>query len=145
MKKISLLVVLALLAALITGCVATPVVYYGECTCPTGGTQATAPTVPVEGAVKTGLAIVTDLSGSKNAEIAKFDVTLVAVLVNDEGIIVDCIIDGIGVDMNFDATGTITTELSAEVATKNEKGDSYGMVAWGGAKAEWYQDRKSVV
>lgn len=147
MKKISLLVVLALLATLFTGCVATPVVYYNACTCPTGstqGTQSTQPIVPAEGAVKTGLAIVTDLSGSKDAEIAKFDVTLVAVLVNDEGIIVDCIIDGIGVDMNFDATGTITTELSAEVATKNEKGDSYGMVAWGGAKAEWYQQAEAL-
>ena len=145
MKKLFVLAVACLLAvSIFAGCTGT-IVVVGDCTCPTNGQpNATQPTVPVEGAVKTGLAIVTDLSGSKNAEIAKFDVTLVAVLVNDEGIIADCVIDGIGVDMKFDATGTITTELSANIATKNEKGDSYGMVAWGGAKAEWYQQAEAL-
>ena len=144
MKKLFVLAVVCLLAvSIFAGCTGT-IVVVGDCSCPTNGTAPTQPTVPVEGAVKTGLAIVTDLSGSKNAEIAKFDVTLVAVLVNDEGIIVDCVIDGIGVDMKFNSTGTITSELSAEIATKNEKGDSYGMVAWGGAKAEWYQQAEAL-
>ena len=146
MKKLFVLAVVCLLAlSIFAGCTGT-IVVVGDCTCPTNGqSNPTQPPVNLgEGAVKTGLAIVTDISGSKNAEIAKFDVTLVAVLVNDEGVIVDCIIDGIGVDMKFDATGTITTELSADIATKNEKGDSYGMVAWGGAKAEWYQQAEAL-
>ncbi|MBO7184827.1 MAG: hypothetical protein J6V34_03395 [Oscillospiraceae bacterium] len=135
MKKLSIIVIFSLLVALLAGCVATPVVI---CTCPTGG-EATQPTVPVEGAVKTGLAIVTNLRDSKNAELAKFDVTLVAVLVDDQGVIVDCVIDSIGADVTFDATGTITSALSEDVATKNELGDSYNMVGYGGAKYEWYQ------
>jgi hypothetical protein len=66
-------------------------------------------------------------------------VTLVAVLVDDNGVIRDCIIDSIGAKVEFDATGTITSDINAEVKTKNELGDAYGMVAWGGAIAEWYQ------
>ena len=144
MKKLSLIVILTLLVTLLAGCVATPVVI---CTCPTGGaapTQPTNPFVPTEGALKTGLAIVTNLRDSKNAEVAKFDVTLVAVLVDDNGVIADCVIDSIGVDINFDATGTITSSLAEEVATKNELGDSYNMVAYGGAKYEWYQQANAL-
>ena len=63
--------------------------------------------------------------------------TVVAVLVDDEGIIRDCIIDGIKASVNFDANGVITSDLSVAPQTKNELGENYGMVAWGGAVAEW--------
>ena len=39
--------------------------------------------------------------------------------------------------VNFNATGAITTDLSASILTKNELGENYGMMAWGGAIAEW--------
>ena len=39
--------------------------------------------------------------------------------------------------VKFDATGSITTDLTAAPQTKNELGENYGMVAWGGAIAEW--------
>jgi hypothetical protein len=65
-------------------------------------------------------------------------VTLVAVLVDDEGIIRDCIIDSIGTTVKFDATGTITSDVTAAIQSKNELGDAYNMVAYGGAIAEWY-------
>ena len=77
-------------------------------------------------------------TGSVNGEKADYDVTLVAVLVDDEGIIRDCIIDSIGTTVKFDATGTITSDITAAVKTKNELGDAYNMVAYGGAIAEWY-------
>ena len=143
MKKISFITIFSLLLALLAGCVATPVVV---CTCPTDGTNTTPtnPTIAVEGAVKTGLAIVTNVGESKDAEIAKFDVTLVAVLVDDAGVIVDCVIDSIGTDIKFDGNGTITTALLDEIATKNELGDNYNMVAYGGAKYEWYQQAESL-
>ena len=35
------------------------------------------------------------------------------------------------------------TSLPPAVLTKNELGDAYGMVAWGGAIAEWYQQAAS--
>ena len=150
MKKIAIMLVLALVLGLFAGC-AGNIVVVGDCTCPTGGhtnNPAPQPTNPKptdpkptqpapEGALKTGLAIVTSVAKSENAKVADYDVTLVAVLVDDNGVIRDCIIDSIGAKVEFDATGTITSDINAEVKTKNELGDAYGMVAWGGAIAEW--------
>ena len=51
MKKIALLLVVCMVASLFAGCAGTPVVYYSDCTCPTGAhdeTQATEATEPVE-------------------------------------------------------------------------------------------------
>lgn len=139
-KKIALFLTLVLLAGLIAGCAGNPVIYYPDCTCPCGGTNP--PTDPTDlpgGAVKTGLAIITSLAKSENAAKADYDVTVVAVTVDDAGVIHSCIIDSVGAKVNFDATGTITSDLSEAILTKTELGDSYGMVAWGGAKYEWYQ------
>jgi hypothetical protein len=142
-KALFALIALLLATAMLTGCMGTPVVV-NDCTCPSEGeTTPTEPTAPVsEGAVKTGLAVITTAadSTSATAEAAgavKLDSTLVAVTVDDEGIITSCIIDSIPATVNVDATGTITSDLTAAVPTKNELGENYGMVAWGGAIAEW--------
>lgn len=91
--------------------------------------------------VKTGLAVVTSLDGSKSAGeedgLVKFDVTLAAVTVSDAGVIESCVIDSIPASVKFDASGVITSDLSAAVATKNELGESYGMKAYAGSKYEW--------
>ena len=158
MKKFTLLITLLLTAALLAGCAGTPVIYYTDCTCPVEAHQeAAAPAAPaateaapaateaapaVEGALKTGLALVAGIGDSKSATAeengeGKYDVTMVAVLVDDEGIIRDCIIDGIATSVKFDASGAITTDLTVAPQTKNELGENYGMVAWGGAIAEW--------
>ena len=150
MKKLTALFCAIFVIFLLAGCSGTTVVYYGNCTCPTGShdhtqpqPQPSAPSLS-EGAVKTGLAIVTSISGSEDAKQADYDVTLVAVLVDDNGIIQDCIIDSIGTKVTFDATGTITSDLNAEIKTKNELGDSYGMVSFGGAKYEWYKQAEAL-
>ena len=142
-KALFALIALLLATAMLTGCMGTPVVV-NDCTCPTEGqTDPTEPTAPVsEGAVKTGLAVITTAadSTSATAEAAgavKLDSTLVAVTVDDEGIITSCAIDSIPATVNVDATGAITSDLAAAVPTKNELGENYGMVAWGGAIAEW--------
>ena len=151
MKKVSLILVAAMLASLLAGCAGTPVVYYTDCTCPVDShetaveaTEAVAvETQPAaEGALKTGLYISTGIAESKSASEegngeAKYDVTMVAVLVDDNGVIQECIIDGISTSVAFDAAGVIATDLTAAPQTKNELGDNYGMVAWGGAIAEW--------
>ena len=156
MKRTTMILALALVIALLTGCAGTPVVYYSNCTCPTGAhpenvPQDTTPldttpadTTPVaEGAVKTGVAIVASAAESKNAGDAdgeaKYDVTVVAVTVDDNGIIQSCVIDSIGTSVLFDVEGSIMSDLSAPVLTKNELGDAYNMKAWGGAVAEWYE------
>ena len=137
MKKIAILLLISLVLGLFAGCTGKVVVI---CTCPTGDSQTpTSPSQSVEGALKTGLAIVASTAKSVSGEKAEYDVTLVAVLVDDDGIIRDCVIDSIGATVTFDATGAITSDVNAEVKTKNELGDGYNMVAWGGAIAEWYQ------
>jgi hypothetical protein len=142
-KYISLFTVALLVVAILTGCMGTPVVI-NDCTCPSeGGTISTEPTAPAaEGAVKTGLAVITtaaDSTGATADEVGavKFDSTLIAVTVDDAGIINSCIIDSIPATVNVDASGVITSDITAAVATKNELGADYGMVAWGGAIAEW--------
>ena len=156
MKKFTLLMTLLLAVSMLAGCAGTPVIYYTDCTCPVDSHEVVAtpteaaPEAPaveeaapvVEGALKTGLYISAGIGESKSATAeengeGKYDVTMVAVLVDDEGIIRDCIIDGIASSVKFDATGAITSDLSAGPQTKNELGENYGMVAWGGAIAEW--------
>jgi hypothetical protein len=129
-------------------------VYYSNCTCPASGEAVptvpqnpTEPPVVTEGALKLGLYIGTGIgesksAGDENGE-AKYDVTIVAVLVDDNGVIADCIIDGIAGSVVFDATGSIVTDLTAPVQTKNELGENYGMKAWGGASAEWNEQAAS--
>ena len=155
MKKTMITLALVLVVALLSACAGTPVVYYSDCTCPTGAHAEPAPTTPAEttpvattpvaeGAVKTGVAIVASALESKSAAAdaageAKYDVSVVAVTVDDNGVIQSCIIDSIGTSVAFDAAGAITSDLTAEIPTKNELGDAYSMKLYGNAVAEWYE------
>ncbi len=157
MKKLLSLLSLLLCLGLLTACAGTPVIYHINCDCPEGGTNPPAATKPTpdepapvpEGALKLGLALTTDISGSfaatadKNGE-GKYDVTMVAVLVDNDGVIRGCLIDGIATSVKFDTAGQITTDLSVAPQTKNELGADYGMVAWGGAIAEWDAQAKAL-
>ena len=140
-KSIALILTLTMLAVLFAGCTGTTVVI-GECTCPVNSHNEATEPVKVEGAVKTGLSVSVNIADSVSATAeesgaAKYDVTLAAVTVDDNGVIESCIIDSIPATVNFDVTGAITTDLTAAVPTKHELGENYGMVAWGGAIAEW--------
>lgn len=155
MKKIfALILTLVLAAAMLAGCTGDTVVI-GNCTCSgttcgtTGTTGTNGTTVPAEGAVKTGLSVSISVSDSVSATesskgAAKYDITLAAVTVDDNGVITSCIIDAIPATIEFDTTGNITTDLTAAILTKNELGADYGMVAWGGAIAEWNEQVAAV-
>ena len=143
MKKIVSILSLVLSLCLLAGCMGTPVVY--RCDCPEeGGSANQGDVVLTEGSLKTGLAVIanakdsTPASDHANGE-AKYDVTIAAVLVDDNGVIHACVIDSIGTSVKYNINGAITSDLSAEILTKNELGDSYGMKAYGGAKHEWYE------
>ena len=161
MKKFPLILSLILIISLLAGCAGTPVVYYTNCTCPVDAHEDVVVDVPAtipsyeeapvltEGALKTGLAISTSLKKSANATAeaegkADYDVTMVAVLVDDNGVIQSCIIDGIASSVAFDATGAITTDLTVAPQTKNELGENYNMVKYGGAIAEWDAQAKAL-
>ena len=149
MKRIIALLSLTLCLSLLCGCAGTTVVYT-DCTCDgvhetTAVTTATTEPVVTEGAVKTGLAVmasakITDATAEEAGKLT-YDVSLVAVLVDDEGVIVDCIIDSLGTEVTFDATGVITGGAAGEVLTKNELGFDYNMELYtnGAAVGEWFE------
>ena len=147
MKKISVLLILAMLMAAISGCAGTPVVYYTNCTCPVGShdttntTDTTDPVIPSEGAVKTGFYISAKLSGNNasdsEAGSVSYDITLVAVTVDNAGVITSCIIDSLPVSVTLDAGGKITSDLQAQILTKNELGENYGMKKASKIGKEW--------
>ncbi len=99
-QKISIALVLAMMLALLAGWTGTTVVYSPviESTTPA---ETGAPTAaPASGAVKTGLAISPSISDSVSASTdaegeIKYDVTLAAVTVTDDGVIESCIIDSV--------------------------------------------------
>ena len=147
-KNMALILAVALIMTLLAGCTGTTVVI-GECNCPpeshtnTPVVDTPAQDAPAsEGAVKTGLAVITNIGDSTAATAeeegaAKYDITVAAVTVDDAGVITACSIDSIPATVNFDTNGAITSDLAAEIRTKDEQGADYGMVAWGGAIAEW--------
>lgn len=151
MKKLIVLFLIFALFASLAGCAGTTVVV-GNCTCPPDAHEPAAtpeqPTaapgdLPPEGMLKTGLAIVTGISKSASAAAeangkAEYDVTVVAVTVDNEGIIHSCIIDSIGASAEFTAEGIPVTPGTAAVLSKQEKGYDYGMVA-SGSKYEWFE------
>jgi len=95
------------------------------------------------------LVLVTDNSVSdstnadaENAGLAQLYSTI-AVVTRNGDVITSCYIDSVQAKINFDTTGTVTTDLTAPVQTKNQLGENYGMVAWGGAIAEWNEQAAS--
>ena len=153
MKKLSLVLTLALIIGMLAGCAGTPVVYYSDCTCPEGshtatpGTEATLP-VTTEGAVKTGLAVITTMAGTDASAEAdgkvEYTVNLAAVNVDENGVITACKIDSIGVTVSFGADGVITSDLTADILTKNELGYDYGMVAYQASTMEWFEQAQAL-
>ena len=60
-------------------------------------------------------------------------------VVTVDNTVVAAIIDSTSVTASVSVTdGALTATASTYKGTKLELGDDYGMVAWGGAKAEWY-------
>ena len=152
MKKSVMILALALVVSLLAGCAGTPVVYYTNCTCPAENHETpVAPEAPevteapvvAEGAVKTGLAVVAKLSDSVGATAeangkASYDVTLAAVTVDENGVILSCVIDSVGTSVAFDAAGLpVEFDSAAAILTKNELGENYGMKAYAGSQYEW--------
>lgn len=101
------------------------------------------------GAVKTGLAVTGSISKSKSAAdgedgLGQADISVVAVTVNEAGVIDACAIDAIQIKVNFDATGTVTSDLTAPVQSKNELGADYGMVKASGIGKEWNEQAQAL-
>lgn len=89
-----------------------------------------------------GLGVTTNIAKSAAATkeetgVAQAYTTISVVTVNGEGKITSAIIDAVQANINFDVNGKITSDLTAEVSSKNEMGDSYGMKSASSIGKEW--------
>ena len=83
---------------------------------------------------------IADASAEKDGS-AQSLVTVAAVVINKDFEVVRCIIDCADSTVNFTKDGKAVE--GAEHKTKREKGDSYNMVTYGNAIAEWYAQADS--
>lgn len=129
-KKVALFLVLAMVMLALAAC--------------GGGAKEEAPAqdnAPADGAVKTGLAVVTSTArsadaGEKNGfELA--DSEVVAVTVDANGTIVDCAIDSAQTTIEFTKEGKLATPVDSVFPSRQELGASYGMKAASGIGKEW--------
>jgi hypothetical protein len=93
-----------------------------------------APTEAAESQYTLGMGAVSSFASSETGK-AQVDTTVAAVVLDTEGKIVMARLDVAQNKMDV-TDGNVTT--GNEYLTKMEKGDSYGMVAYGNAVAEWY-------
>ncbi len=89
------------------------------------------PVLSIEAAIGSSVPASAEKAGS-----AQLDVTA-ALITKNSGVITSCYIDALQSKIAFDAAGTITSDLSLPVQTKNELGTKYNMVLYGRAIAEW--------
>ena len=97
---------------------------------------------------KLGLAISTKLTDSKDATdtddgLAEVAATIAVTTVDGEGKVTSAILDAVQADVTFDKTGKITNDVTADVLTKNEKKDEYGMRKYSSIQKEWYEQAAS--
>lgn len=108
---------------------------------------ANANTVIATEALDLGLGVVasaegTDATADANGS-AEIDITFVATAMSD-GKVMAMATDVLQAEFTFDAAGVATTDTAAELLSKLEKGDNYGMAAYGadlngdGKVLEWY-------
>jgi hypothetical protein len=97
-----------------------------------------------DGAVKTGLAIVSSVEKSMDATadadgLAQADSVVVAVLVDKDGKILKASVDTAQTKVNFSKEGKLITDIEAEIMSKQELGDDYGMANVSSIGKEWYE------
>jgi hypothetical protein len=97
---------------------------------------------------KLGLAVITDIADSTDATadaegLAQAYSYYAAVTTDTDGKVTSSVLDASQGKVNFDTKGTITTDLTAKVQTKQELKDDYGMKAKSGIGKEWYEQANS--
>ena len=91
-----------------------------------------------------GLGMVNSIGSSKSATeeaagLAQADVTAASVMLDSKGTIVGISFDVVQTKVNFDATGTITTDLATEFKTKKELKEDYNMKPASPIGKEWFE------
>ena len=133
-KTIAMLLTLAMTIGLLSGCAGVPVAIESP------KNETVKEEVAEAGSLKTGLSVVSSLSvADATAEAdgnATTDISIIAVTVNDSGVIESCAIDAVQGKVSFGTDGQLTSE-PGEVLSKNELGENYGMKAFSPIGKEW--------
>ncbi len=69
----------------------------------------------------------------------QIETTFFAATVDADGKITAAASDCVQVQFGFDATGASTFDIAKTVSSKRELGANYGMIAYGGAAKEWFE------
>ena len=80
----------------------------------------------------------TDATEEKNGT-NQLDTTIFAAAVDANGKVLAAASDCIQVKFTFDATGVATMDTTKAIQSKREQGANYGMVNYGGAAKEWFE------
>ncbi len=97
---------------------------------------------------KLGLGVSTNIAKSVDATAdedgtAEAYTTISVLTVNGDGVITSSILDAVQAKITFDANGVITADKNAEVLSKNELGDAYGMKVASAIGKEWNEQAAS--
>lgn len=91
--------------------------------------------------VKTGMAVITSVASSKDAGdedgLAQADSTVAAVLVGEDGKILDCTIDAAQTKVNFSKEGKLSTDPSTVFKSKQDLKEEYDMKNASDIGKEW--------
>ena len=102
-----------------------------------------AATVEVDAKATVKVNIATEAAGTDATEDKdgsnKLTVNVFAAAVGADGKIAAASSDCVEVSFTFDANGAATLDTTKAVLSKREKGADYGMVAYGGATKEWFE------
>lgn len=138
-KQFSVVLAAALVVGTLAGCSskeATP----AETTAATEATTAAGST-GTAGSLKTGMAVISSMESSKDAGEkdgnAQVDSVVVAVVLDTDGKIVNCMIDTAQNKMGFTAEGKVV--MNDEFKSKKELKEEYGMKPASGIGKEWYE------
>ena len=80
----------------------------------------------------------TDATADKDGS-NKVSTTVFAAAVDADGKVVAAISDCVEITFTFDTKGASTLDTTKAIISKREAGTNYGMVAYGGAKKEWFE------
>ena len=98
-------------------------------------------TATAESALKLGMNVeqtTSDATEEKDGS-NQVETTVFAAAVDAEGKVLVAASDCVQVKFTFNATGVSTLDTTKAIASKREAGANYGMVAYGGAAKEWFE------
>lgn len=141
-KAFALIMAAAMAATAFTGCGSSNATSSAAPASSAAASQAaSSAAATTDGAVKTGLAVVSSVAESTAVKDGKgsavSDITVVAVTVDANGKIVKCDIDGYRNTVQFSDKGKLLTPATTVFKSKDELGADYGLGKKSGIKKEW--------